>query len=1261
MDRGDCAKFRAMLADYVDGELSPINRVQFEEQHKDCPACAQRLKEISALSQRLREVFINFAPPPELLDEIRAGLPDPKRLLEVPLFGQIAKALGYIDDDALKAALDEQSEMRMAGNDEQIGAILIRHGKMTEQQAMDTLKVQGEQGSPETIGGFEILEQVGRGGMGVVYRANQVSLDRIVAVKILYPRLAVNRKFVESFLTEAHSVAQLSHPNIITGIDAGEQDSFIYLAMEFVDGLTLRQMLKKQGKLSEAQTIDVAIQAASALEYARKQQFIHRDIKPDNIMIDKSGIAKVCDLGLAKRGEQDILAKEGEVLGTPHYLSPEQALGRSDLDTRTDIYSLGATIYHALTGTTPYSGASAQEIMQKHVRGELKPPREIAAEISEGMEAIILKMMAKERDLRYATPADLQRDLELLKAGKRPAALTEKLIKEGKLDPKELLRRKRSPVATFAAVLFVVLVIGSIIWASKSNRKLPVAPSPTFAALSAKPSETSTPTHTKSFDPRVLELALESLNKIVRESPDDYEKILAAASELRTSYPGTPQALTASNIISKTREKLNAAARKTLEDMTQRARTEIAKGDFNAALAVFADVPESVKISSEYTKLPERIAALNKEIEEAFNKALKNAHALIEAKKFIEAEDALASLIRLSPVEKAGAVRALFNLCDTAREKYVTSESKQALAAILDLTLSGDIEAAKQKRSKFIADPLFEEYKSEFEATSSIISPIERVVRTFNERMTELVGKRVSMRLAEEFDERSFKINEIKPDGSLDVMEYSSGMPKRLLKLIQLHPLTVTKYAKERMLRATTPREKGAAMQDSAIYLFFCGQFYDADMDAKAANAFGFSITDYAAVQAQYKSLILDRFAVKALADFDKMPDTDPNAVLQVAERILREYANSVIIAQKRETIEKRMSSAKLRLSGILSMFKGKIEMVDSRHYKFIYDFSDVAQMEDFSFDPKFWKIEKGELTVSEDPLYNHPLHHTALFTGPVEVVLEYRNDRPNSVCARVGGVWHGINSHNGSAGFAEFFDPEKKWDIFKVKNTGYAFPRTPLFTRVSFFTGDSFARMTIDGIELMTEERKAQTANIEIRDLGFAHFKRIEFIGELDAEWLAEVTDVMKNLREKKIQKGLNLHAYTDIYFSRLAESKVVSTIDSEFSTPPSAKIKGNTWSVKYEGYIMIAQDGEYDISISTTARLRFRIDGSSLADNLMTRDDPVHQISLKVSLKKGLRKFELILVNEEKGFQHLKMNISYGTGILSPVAPIMLFSDLL
>jgi serine/threonine-protein kinase len=271
-----------------------------------------------------------------------------------------------------------------------------------------------------TFGAYEVLEELGSGGMGKVYRAKNVTLERVVALKTLSSLLSSDQAFVQRFLKEARVAARLNHPNIVQIYDFGCVEETHYIAMEFVDGQSLRRQLAL-GRFTEHDALIVARQAVRGLAVAHAQGIVHRDIKPDNLMLTMRGEVKIVDLGIAKRlDEEQNQTQTGQAIGTPHYISPEQIKGQKDIDGRADIYSLGATLYHLVTGRAPYKGTSGALVMSMHLTAPLPDPREYEPSVSEGLCRVLRKTMAKDREERYRDMVALDQDLYRVQIGELP-------------------------------------------------------------------------------------------------------------------------------------------------------------------------------------------------------------------------------------------------------------------------------------------------------------------------------------------------------------------------------------------------------------------------------------------------------------------------------------------------------------------------------------------------------------------------------------------------------------------------------------------------------------------------------------------------------------------------------------------------------------------------------------------------------------------------------------------------------------------------
>ena len=256
---------------------------------------------------------------------------------------------------------------------------------------------------------YEVLEKIGTGGMSDVYKAKDHKLNRLVAVKVLKQEFSENENFVSKFRVEAQSTAGLMHPNIVNVYDVGDEDGINYIVMELVDGITLKKYIEKKSRLSVKEAVSIAIQVAMGLEAAHNNNIIHRDIKPQNIMISKEGKVKVTDFGIAKAATSNTITSN--VMGSVHYTSPEQARGGYS-DAKSDIYSLGITLFEMLTGRVPFNGDTTVAIAIKHIQEELPSPADYNEEIPVSVEKIVLKCCQKSPDRRYQNAAELITDLK---------------------------------------------------------------------------------------------------------------------------------------------------------------------------------------------------------------------------------------------------------------------------------------------------------------------------------------------------------------------------------------------------------------------------------------------------------------------------------------------------------------------------------------------------------------------------------------------------------------------------------------------------------------------------------------------------------------------------------------------------------------------------------------------------------------------------------------------------------------------------------
>src|SRR6266516_3076590 len=250
-------------------------------------------------------------------------------------------------------------------------------------------------------GRYRLDEKIGSGGMSTVYRARDMTLERDVAVKLMHREIAADSDHLERFRREARAVAQLSHPYIVSVIDAGEDEGRPYIVFEYVEGKTLKDRIRRMGRLPVAEAVAYAVEIARALGYAHQRHIVHRDVKPQNVLIDPEGSAKVTDFGIARSLQEEGLTADGRVLGTTDYVSPEQALGQ-EVNGQSDIYSLGVVLFEMLTGEVPFHGENQVAVAMKHVREDLPDIQVRRPEVSATLAAVLDRMTEKELDRRYA-------------------------------------------------------------------------------------------------------------------------------------------------------------------------------------------------------------------------------------------------------------------------------------------------------------------------------------------------------------------------------------------------------------------------------------------------------------------------------------------------------------------------------------------------------------------------------------------------------------------------------------------------------------------------------------------------------------------------------------------------------------------------------------------------------------------------------------------------------------------------------------------
>jgi eukaryotic-like serine/threonine-protein kinase len=393
-------------------------------------------------------------------------------------YGQLAIEGRLITPDQFDVAMDKVKQSAKG-----LSEVLVAEGwvdKTTAERLTKALrrimrderaKSEGGMLVKKQIGGYKLLRRIGEGGMGEVYLAEQLTMHRTVALKILHNKWADDEEFRKRFLLEARAAGKLSHVNLIQVYDVGKYQGKYYFSMEFVDGVTVEDLIRHEGVLDFEKAIDICLQVSQALKYLASHNIVHRDIKPANMMMTKDGTVKLGDFGFIQSVFDTELMQEGTTIGTPDYISPEQARGERNLDVRSDIYSLGASLYHMLTGATLFSG-SCSKVMRDHIDTE---PPDIAAlrkEVPKDLTRILKKMVAKQPIDRYQSPDDLIKDFEMAKIdvaaeeGQIPSSRSQIMnVISAEKDRITALEKQLKAKTTGFVVVCVLAAVGWTLWA----------------------------------------------------------------------------------------------------------------------------------------------------------------------------------------------------------------------------------------------------------------------------------------------------------------------------------------------------------------------------------------------------------------------------------------------------------------------------------------------------------------------------------------------------------------------------------------------------------------------------------------------------------------------------------------------------------------------------------------------------------------------------------------------------------------------------
>ncbi|MDP7254467.1 MAG: protein kinase [Planctomycetota bacterium] len=861
------------------------------------------------------------------------------------------------------------------------------------------------------IGPYEPVSKLGSGGMGVVVKARQSETGEVVALKILPRRLYEDPEYIQRFVREANNASRLNHPNIMRGLGANKtEDGLYYYAMEFIDGESVQAIIDRMGSIPESQAIAISIRVTRALQHASESAIIHRDIKPENIMINRDGKVKLTDLGLAKEMLDSRVTQTGIALGTPHYMSPEQARGDKEIDIRSDIYSLGATLYHMLTGQPPFVGKSAAVVITKHLMEQVPSPQEIKSEVSTGICKVIARMMAKEQEDRYPNPKALNQDLELVARGeepklgnienkktsvKVPLPVSPPAEESSRPPPKprSSLRtrksrrdKKKSLVAPILSAIIGLLLfaLAALIVMNKSEPPKPPKQTP-------RP-ETQPKTTIQQGDN--LQDKLREQIRLVKEFEDKHkdapgmqEEIISRWQKLLPNSRGTEQEKSIADSLAAA--KAHAATLAVPEDPQQaqeaklaqaeeQARLWIAQGKLKEALGAFDDLLKQELTAS----ISQRASQAQGESQQRVIKAaLSRAQDFSDSVNEDEIENARQLLNELTSL-------GLDKLTEASRrlDRIVTEydAEQQRLAAFKTRMIRT---RTLEKVLKLVGlqefDPAEAIVASELSRTDN--AGLERDLRNAQQHIRDLarMWKRIRKNAPSLVGKKMKHHGPALMVTGYQDMQFILDNDRFRKPLHELEPALLWQLA------ARDANNKAPEYhRDASIFWLYKSQLEEAEKAMDAAGQMGVNLSEFRSVYRALKQLQEERAAQQLFLDAQKENDREQwKKALAALDQLEQMWAKTAFVHLQADRISATREFA--QREGREPLLHGRLSSLPDGVTQVIYDFQDPAQFEDWSFSNNSAVARKGILL----PRTNWLLHR-AEFDSVLEISFEAFADR---------------------------------------------------------------------------------------------------------------------------------------------------------------------------------------------------------------------------------------------------------------------------
>jgi len=827
------------------------------------------------------------------------------------------------------------------------------------------------------IPGYRIEGVLGKGAMGMVYKAVQLSMNRLVAIKVLSEEFAKDKQFTERFLNEARSMGKLRHENIVSAIDAGSADGIYYFVMDYIDGETLDNILKSEGRLDTEEAFEIARQVAEALDYAHSKGIVHRDVKPGNIIIDRNGVAKLCDLGLARpKGGMLSEVERGKAEGTPFYISPEQARGEADIDHRSDIYSLGATLYHLVTGIPPFRGGDVKETMRMHIEEPLVPVRQVIPEVEERFAKVIEKMLQKSREKRYHSARDVADDIETVLRGGEPRL-------GGRPTVAEFVQNKYFVPSTILAAGFITFIL--LILTGGENKTEPKKKvekkhsTPKVSRVERHPPHAEREERKDEEKRKEALISLkEDMDRAIEEATDlaDLKVKLEA---LLVKYAGKGVESIITKEIKRIEEQI--AAHKRLKRETEKAHKALEEserlleeGDYGAAWRTINALQVPQPLAEQKRALLRRIRTTNRDELERLYEEVKM---LTDAGEFAKALEAVNDLHRRSIPEFIPTLENLKGATVTLQKEWKEKETYTKFVEEFNANIkAGRFEEARDLARKCLELLSKEDYREGAEKGLFVAEATLRTIARLREAFKEVLGKKVTYKL----------LNGENVTGEVVAVTDEGVVFKQggLHRTVPLSELDTTE-----LLRLISGRN-GRIFYESGIYLMVTGHperafdfFIEAQRLGVKVDSEWMRKTRIASREAREKT------ARDAFAKLEELlKKNKPDLAATLFGQILTDKAlkNTDFVKRNADFFRKKIRQRlvqEMKSEGLKLLLEGRVKQRKDGIVKLEYRFSDKKQFDDWilSREQKSYIRRIEGNTIVKGTIYNK-----VVFDGDLEV-----------------------------------------------------------------------------------------------------------------------------------------------------------------------------------------------------------------------------------------------------------------------------------